>query len=116
MFRADVFSTDSIIWPFQADQPEAAAHLSENLCVAIELIEVRTGEHAVKPMYRNGRAAKGTREAVGLEIRQVLDECQGSKGKHLRGNAEEMKRKFAEAWNAKGSSRNELQAFLNEYL
>ena len=107
---------DSIVWPFQADQPGAAAHLSSNLGAGFELIEVRTGEHAAKPTYRHGRAARGTREAVGIEIRGILDDCRSSKGEQVRRNAEVLKEKFAEAWGNEGSSRRELQAFLGEYL
>ncbi|KDR69167.1 hypothetical protein GALMADRAFT_145572 [Galerina marginata CBS 339.88] len=105
-----------VAWPFEADQPAAAAHLTENLNVAIELIEVRTGEHGLKPLLRNGRAAKGTREAVGLEIREVIDSCRGAKGKELRKNAEDMQSKFAEAWQDNGISRKELRAFLGKYI
>ncbi|KDR73124.1 hypothetical protein GALMADRAFT_158263 [Galerina marginata CBS 339.88] len=103
-----------IAWPFEADQPGAAAHLTENLNVAFELIEVRTGENGLKPLYRNGRAAKGTREAVGIEIREVIDACQGHKGEELRKNAEDIREKFAEAWQKDGISRKELHSFLEK--
>ncbi|KAF8908227.1 hypothetical protein CPB84DRAFT_213525 [Gymnopilus junonius] len=105
-----------ILWPFEADQPGAAAHLSENLNVAIELIEVRSGEHGLKPLYRNGRTARGTREAVGIEIREVLDTCRSHKGEQMRTNARGMKQRFAEAWDNDGLSRKELRAFLDEYV
>ncbi|KDR73134.1 hypothetical protein GALMADRAFT_721937 [Galerina marginata CBS 339.88] len=101
-----------IAWPFEADQPAAAAYLTENLNVAFELIEVRTGERGLKPLHRNGRAAKGTRRAVGVEIRDVLDACRGKKGEELRRNAEDIKAKLLEAWQEGGVSRKELQAFL----
>ncbi|KDR78382.1 hypothetical protein GALMADRAFT_138474 [Galerina marginata CBS 339.88] len=104
-----------IAWPFGSDQPSAAAHLTENLNVAFELIEVRTGENGLKPLLRNGRAAKGTREAVGVEIREVIDSCRGQKGKELRENAEEIRTKFAEAWQENGASRKELHTFLAKY-
>ncbi|KDR73125.1 hypothetical protein GALMADRAFT_158264 [Galerina marginata CBS 339.88] len=105
-----------IAWPFEADQPGAAAHLTENLNVAFELIEVRTGENGLKPLYRNGRAAKGTREAVGIEIREVIDACRGQKGEELRKNAEGIKDEFAEAWRTDGVSRKELHTFLEKYV
>lgn len=104
-----------ICWPFQADQPAAAAYLSERLSVAFELIEVRTGEKGTKPLLRNGRAPKGTRAAVGAEIRSVIDDCRGTKGEELRKNAEAFKPKFAEAWKKDGISRKEAQTLLIKY-
>ncbi|KDR73136.1 hypothetical protein GALMADRAFT_722028 [Galerina marginata CBS 339.88] len=104
-----------IAWPFEADQPAAAAYLTENLNVAIELIEVRTGERGLKPLHRNGRAAKGTRAAVGVEIRDVIDACRGKKGEELRRNAEDIKAKLFEAWLEGGVSRMELHAFLENF-
>ena len=62
-----------ICWPFAVDQPTAAAHLTENIKVAFELFQVRTGD-GLKPLARNGIAAEGTREAVGIEIRQTIDQ------------------------------------------
>ncbi|PPQ89305.1 hypothetical protein CVT25_000372 [Psilocybe cyanescens] len=104
-----------ICWPFEADQPAAAAHLSVNLKVAFELIEVRTGERGLKPLLRSGRMAQGTREAVGSEIREVIDACRGAKGKELRSNVENIKAKLDHAWQANGSSRTELRAFCEKY-
>ena len=77
---------------------------------------MRTGEYGLKPLRRNGRAAKGTREAVGAEIRQVLDECRGQKGAELRKNAESMKAQFVDAWKDNGVARKELRRFLAKYL
>ncbi|KAF4610327.1 hypothetical protein D9613_010450 [Agrocybe pediades] len=104
-----------ICWPFQADQPAAAAYLTEYLNVAIELIEVRTGEKGLKPLLRNGRVPKGTREAVGIEIREVIDLVRGAKGDELRRNAESFKIKFAEVWEENGISRKEAQALLEKF-
>ncbi|PPQ81811.1 hypothetical protein CVT25_013647 [Psilocybe cyanescens] len=104
-----------ICWPFEADQPAAAAHMTENLNVAFELVEVRTGENGLKPLLRNRRKAKGTREAVGVEIREVIDACRSAKGDELRKNAQALKIKFAEAWAADGVSRKEFQAFVEKY-
>ena len=66
-------------------------------------------------MLRNGRAAKGTREAVGEEFRQVIDACRGEQGEQLRRNAEGMKGKFAKAWEDGGEAKQELRAFLERY-
>ena len=114
-----LYSYDSvhrICWPFTGDQPTASAHLSCNLKVAFELIEVRTGPDGLKPMLRNGLSAKGTREAVGKEIREILDACRGKQGEELRRNAVEMKRKFAKAWEDDGEAKRELNAFLERYF
>jgi hypothetical protein len=67
-------------------------------------------------MLRHGRAAKGTREAVGKEFREVLDACRGEQGEELRRNAEAMKQKFEKAWEEGGEAKLELNAFLEKYV
>ena len=104
-----------ICWPFDVEQPAGAAHLTENLNVAFELVQVRTGETGLKPMHRNGITPEGTREAVGIEIRQTIDLCRGEKGQELRRNAEQFKVKFAEAWEENGTARKEVRRFLHKY-
>ncbi|KAF9559428.1 UDP-Glycosyltransferase/glycogen phosphorylase [Agrocybe pediades] len=103
-----------IAWPFHADQPEGAYHLTD-AGLAIELLQVRTGEHASKPLRRNGKGAAGTREAVGKEIREVLDACRGEKGAQMRRNVEMMKMEFLSAWEKEGPARKELERFLKRY-
>ena len=73
---------------------------------------MRTGEHGLRPLLRNGRAAKGTREAVGVEIREIIDAARGPRGEQLRKNAQEMQVKFSGAWKEDGSSRKELLKFI----
>ena len=109
-------SVHRICWPFAGDQPTASAHLSCNLKVAFELIEVRTGPDGLKPILRNGLAAKGTREAVGKEFREVLDACRSEQGEEFRENAEEMKREFEKAWEDDGEAKRELNAFLEQFV
>ncbi|KAF8965570.1 hypothetical protein BDZ97DRAFT_1757126 [Flammula alnicola] len=87
-----------ICWPFDADQPGGAAHLTNQ----------RGG---MKPMLRHGRAPKGTREAVGDEMRQVIDDCRGPKGEAMRQNAERLKKEFARSWEDGGEGKRELQHF-----
>ena len=110
-----VYLFQRICWPITSDQPAAAAHLSENLNVAIELFQVRTGDDGLKPLARNGLAAKGTREAVGIELRQTIDLCRSEKGKVMRRNAEQVKLKFAKAWENNGTARQEIRKFLHKY-
>ncbi|KAH9476192.1 UDP-glycosyltransferase 84A1 [Psilocybe cubensis] len=104
-----------ICWPFEGDQPAAAAYLSVNLKVAFELLEVRTGEKGLKPLLRSGKQAKGTKEAVAFEIREVIDACRGPEGKALRNNAEKIKDRLKKAWETGGSSRSELQSFCEKF-
>ena len=103
-----------ICWPITADQPAAAAHLTGNLNVAFELFQVRTGD-GLKPLARNGLAAEGTREAVGIEIRQIIDLCRCEKGQVMRSNAEQLKLKFAKAWEDDGIARQEIRKVLRKY-
>ena len=103
-----------ICWPITADQPAAAAHLTTNLNVAFELFQVRTGD-GLKPIARNGVAAEGTREAVGVEIRQTIDLCRSEKGQEMRSNAEQLKVKFAQAWEEDGMAKEEIRKFLHKY-
>ena len=103
-----------ISWPITADQPAAAAHLTENLNVAFELFQVRNG-NGLKPLARNGVAAEGTREAVGTEIRQTIELCRSEKGQVMRSNAEQLKVKFTRAWEDDGTARQEIRNFLHKY-
>ena len=105
-----------ICWPISADQPAAAAHLTENLNVAFELFQVRTWDgHKPLASARNGRAVKGTREAMGIEIRQTIDLCRSEKGKEMRRNAEQLKMKFTQAWEEEGMARQEIRKLLHKY-
>jgi hypothetical protein len=110
----DPDSADRICWPFQADQPFEAVHLSENLNVAFHLIEVRTAK-GLLPLH-NGRVPRGTREAVRAEFREVLDLCGGEVGREKRKNALRTRAEFASAWAAGGSSMMALNEFFAKYI
>ncbi|OCH85811.1 UDP-Glycosyltransferase/glycogen phosphorylase [Obba rivulosa] len=97
-----------ICWPFHADQPANAVHLTDNLHVAYELIEVRTGERGLKPIYRNGRVPKGTMEAVRDEARDVLAKAFGEDGKQKRENMERLQQAIAQAWQEGGPSQRAI--------
>jgi hypothetical protein len=103
-----------IFFPLTGDQPVAAAHVTENLHAGFELFQVRTGE-GLKRSYRNGLTPAGTREAVGIEIRQTIDLCRSEKGQVIRSNAEKLKVKFAKAWDEDGAARQEIRKFLDKY-
>ena len=98
-----------------ADQLAAAAHVTENLHAGFELFQVRSGDHGLKTLYRNGITPAGTREAVGIEVRQTIDLCRGEKGQEIRSNAEKLKVKFAKAWDEDGVARQEIRKFLQKY-
>jgi len=104
-----------IAWPFEADQPATALQLV-SLNLAVELLEVRNGANASKPLRRNGNVVKGTREAVGEEIRAVIDACRGTSGSVTRKNAEEMKKKLEKAWNVDGPARNAFESFMEKFI
>ena len=82
--------------------------------MAFELFQVRTGQ-GLKPLHRNGLAAAGTREAMGIEARQIVDLCRSEKGQELRSNAEKLKVMFAKAWEEDGAARQEIRKFLHKY-
>ncbi|KAG5650747.1 hypothetical protein H0H81_011178 [Sphagnurus paluster] len=103
-----------IFWPFKADQPTAAAHVAENLKAGIELFEVRTGR-GLQPIHRNGKIPKGTREAVGEEIRRVLDICGGKEGAEMRRNAEMIKAEMKKSWEEGGPAKLAMRQFLQDY-
>ena len=103
-----------IVWPLIGDQPVAAAHVSENLHAAIELFQVRSRE-GINPVYRNGLTPAGTRDAVGIEVRQTIDLCRSEKGQELRSNAEKLKARFAKAWEEDGAAMKEIRKFLDTY-
>ena len=111
----DIYLFCRIFWPIIADQPVAAAHVTENLHAAIELFQVRSGEKGLKPLHRNGLTPAGMREAVGIEVRQIIDLCRGEKGQEIRSNAEKLKEQFAKAWEQDGAARQEIVKFLRKY-
>ena len=103
-----------ILFPHLGDQPVAAAHVSENLHAGFELFQVRSGK-GLMPIYRNGLTPAGSREAVGIEVRQTIDLCRSEKGQEMRDNAEKLKVKFAKAWEEDGAARQDFLNFLDKY-
>ena len=97
------------------DQPSSAAHVTENLHAGFELFQVRSGD-GLKPVHRNGLTPAGTREAVGIEVRETIDLCRSEKGQEIRINAEKLKIKFANAWEEDGAARKEIRKFLHKYV
>ncbi|KAJ6562255.1 UDP-Glycosyltransferase/glycogen phosphorylase, partial [Mycena capillaripes] len=103
-----------ICWPFQADQPIAAVHLSQNLNMAFHLMEVRTAK-GLQPLH-SGYVPRGRRDAMQAEFREVLDHCRGEVGKEKRRNAQQMQVEMAKAWAAGGSGILAINEFFTEHL
>jgi hypothetical protein len=78
--------------------------LTENLNVAFELIEVRTGL-GLKPILSTGKTPKGKQDAVGTEMREVIDQCHGETGQEKRRNVLRIKSELAKAWEHGGIAR-----------
>ena len=93
-----------ICWPFEADQPLNTIHLTENLDVAYELLEVRTGD-GLRPIYRTGRAPTGTLEAVRTEASAVLEKAFGEDGWRKRENIRKLREVALGLWNEDGEAR-----------
>ncbi|KAJ6562256.1 hypothetical protein B0H19DRAFT_1143960 [Mycena capillaripes] len=103
-----------ICWPFGADQPIAAAHISQNLNVAFHLMEVRTAK-GLQPLH-SGYVPRGTCDAMQAEFREVIDHCRGEVGKEKRRNAQRMQVEMANAWAAGGSGILAINKFFAEHL
>ncbi|KAJ7701887.1 UDP-Glycosyltransferase/glycogen phosphorylase [Mycena rosella] len=99
-----------ICWPFEGDQPAAAANLSQTLDAAFHLLEVRTGQ-GLRPLF-GGQVPQGTRTAVGAEFRQIADACRGAEGERKRANARKVTLGFLQAWEEGGTARAAVRAFL----
>ena len=69
----------------------------------------------LKPIYRNWLTPVGSREAVGIEVRQIVDLCRSEKGQEIRNNTEMLKVKFAKAREEDGTARQEIRNFLDKY-
>ncbi|KAM5544731.1 hypothetical protein V8D89_001629 [Ganoderma adspersum] len=61
-----------IFWPFFGNRPLSAIHCTEHLEIGYELIEVRSGRHGLKPIYRARAAPLATVDAIRADARGVL--------------------------------------------
>ncbi|KAL4244955.1 hypothetical protein ABKN59_002821 [Abortiporus biennis] len=100
-----------ILWPYHADQPLNAIHLTENFDAGYELIEVRTS-HGLKPRCRTGTAPIGTIEAVRTEATQVLTDAFGAGGARKRANMKTLHRRVIAGWDDNGVSKVDLDKFV----
>ncbi|TCD65432.1 hypothetical protein EIP91_002688 [Steccherinum ochraceum] len=108
--------TPLICWPFHADQPANAVNLTENHNVAYELLEVRTGPHGLKPIYRTGKAPTGTVEAIRTEAHDVLAKAFGEDGARKRANVKKLQAKIQAAASKGGSGEVDLGRLLDTVI
>lgn len=101
-----------IAWPLTFDQPPGAAHMSLTLDVAFELVQVRQGEHGLKPLYRGVRSV-GTAEAVKAEVEDVLKRLHGEEGARKRRNAKKVRDEFRAGWQEDGAALRDFRNLLS---
>lgn len=102
-----------IFWPFGADQPLTAVHVTDNLHAGYELIETRSGPDGLKPIYRNGRQPRGTVEALKEEVREVLQKAFDGDGEEKRNNLLKITSAVQREWDDGGVARRDMAAFLS---
>ncbi|KAI0327395.1 UDP-Glycosyltransferase/glycogen phosphorylase [Cubamyces sp. BRFM 1775] len=102
-----------IVWPIIADQPGNAVHISENLNIAYELLEVRTG-NGLGQIYRTGQTPVGTTKAVREELQDVLARAFGEDGTAKRARIQELRKTMSDAWSDQGASRRDVEALLDD--
>ncbi|KAI0661267.1 UDP-Glycosyltransferase/glycogen phosphorylase [Cubamyces menziesii] len=102
-----------IFWPFGADQPLSAVHVTDNLQAGYELIECRNGTEGMKPIYRNGKTAQGTIEAFKSEALDILRKAFGEEGEQKRDNLHRVAEAMRREWDDGGSSKRDMLGFLD---
>ena len=113
MLRTDTTLANRIVWPIAIDQATNAVHLTHNLGIAYELLQVRNG-HGLGPIHRMPeKKLIGTVDAVRDELRDVLVQAFGEDGAAKRARLEGLQRALREAWTEKGVAYAETEAMLN---
>ena len=102
-----------IAWPLDTDQPGIATYLTLTLNVAFQMVEIRTGEEGLRPLYR-GVTPTGTEEAVAAEARTIIRNARGSEGEKKRKNAEFIKDKWRKEWEEGGDALTDLRRLLTD--
>ncbi|KAF5369031.1 hypothetical protein D9758_003110 [Tetrapyrgos nigripes] len=115
------YRVPQIFWPIGADQPVNAATMTLVKKAGFELIEVRTGEHGTRKMYRfkdldPKDLPTFTVDAVRREIRELVSKLKGEEGMTVRKNFEKMSREFTSVWNEGGEARESMNAFLKKFV
>ncbi|CAE6436099.1 unnamed protein product [Rhizoctonia solani] len=101
-----------IFWPFSSDQPTNAMQIATVHDCGFELLQVRTGP-AKSTAYQNGQEIEivGTDDAVGSEMKQILEFSKGPRGEHQRMNARLLGRVIADSLEQGGSGDLNLERF-----
>ncbi|EIW63123.1 UDP-Glycosyltransferase/glycogen phosphorylase [Trametes versicolor FP-101664 SS1] len=102
-----------ILWPFGGDQPMNAVHISEQLKIGYELIEVRTGDKGRHTIYRTGRTPVGTIEAIKAEARDVLAKAYGPDGAEKRQRLVALQHAITHEWEEGGAALRDMKTFLD---
>jgi hypothetical protein len=90
--------------------------LTDNLDVAFEFLEVRTGENGLKPILRkNGIMPSGTLEAFEKELNGIIDDMQGAVGARKRANVKKVQAELGKAWGADGSAQKAFDEMLDRF-
>lgn len=87
-------------------------HLTENLKVAYELLEVRSGE-GLKPICRTGKAPTGTLDAVRMEASLVLEKAFSEDGERKRANIQRLREEALRLWDEDGEARGSAKQLLD---
>ncbi|KAI0633619.1 UDP-Glycosyltransferase/glycogen phosphorylase [Trametes polyzona] len=102
-----------ILWPFGADQPLNAVHISDQLQIGYELLEVRTGPSGLHPIYRNGRKPIGTIEALKAEAHDILTKAYGPDGEEKRKRLATLSHAVNHQWDEGGAALRDVKSFLD---
>ncbi|KAG8689925.1 hypothetical protein FRC11_014854 [Ceratobasidium sp. 423] len=101
-----------IFWPFGSDQPTNAMQIATVHDCGFELLQVRTGP-AKSTAYQNGQEVEivGTDDAVGREMKRILEFSKGPRGEHQRLNARLLGKIIADSLEQGGSGDLNLERF-----
>ncbi|KAI0675038.1 UDP-Glycosyltransferase/glycogen phosphorylase [Trametes maxima] len=102
-----------IFWPFAADQPLSAVHVTENLHAGYELLETRCGADGLKPIFRTGHSSAGTALAFDAELRGVLQKSFSKDGARKRENLRKVSEIVRRQWDEGGVSMRDITEFVN---
>ncbi|KAI0645438.1 UDP-Glycosyltransferase/glycogen phosphorylase [Trametes meyenii] len=102
-----------IFWPFAADQPLSAVHVTENLHAGYELFETRCGAEGLKPIFRTGHSPTGTALAFDSELRSVLQKAFSEDGARKRENLRKVSEAVRREWDEGGTSMRDITEFVN---
>ncbi|KAG8761959.1 hypothetical protein FRC11_011920 [Ceratobasidium sp. 423] len=112
VIEALVRGVPMIFWPFASDHPTNTMQIATVHDCGFELLQVRTGP-ARSTAYQNGQEVKivGTDNAVGREMKQILEFSKGPRGEHQRLNSRLLGKVIADSLKQGGSGDLDLEGF-----